>query len=868
MSENVKPDLPKYDFKAIERRWQSFWSEEKLFHVDVADDRAPKYYCLMMFPYPSGSLHVGHGRNYIIGDAVARYKMMKGFNLLTPMGWDAFGLPAENAAIKEGIHPMKSTMANIAAIKKQLSRWGTGYDWAREIASCQPEYYRWTQWLFLKFFEKGLAYKKKAPVNWCPSCATVLANEQVVSGLCERCDTEVEQRDLEQWFFKITDYAQRLLDDLDTLDHWPERVKMMQRNWIGRSEGARIDFTLEATGETLPVFTTRPDTLYGVTFMVLAPEHPLIPSLVAGRPDEQDILSFVSELRNQSAIERTSDTSEKVGRFLGHFVLNPVNGERVPLWVANFALMEYGTGAVMSVPAHDQRDFMFAKKYDIPIKVVIQPEGEKLDPATMEQAYEEDGVQDNSGPFDGLPNRQAIPAITDHLARQGRGDFMVNFRLRDWLISRQRYWGAPIPIITCDQCGELPVPEQDLPVLLPLDVEFSHKGENPLARHGQFIQAVCPKCGGAARRETDTMDTFVCSSWYFLRFIDPHNDEAPFRSEAVNKWLPVDQYIGGVEHAILHLLYARFFTKVLYDLGLVNFTEPFRNLFTQGMICKKSFWCPSCKVHLDEDATADGRCNTCKSTVQVTLEKMSKSKGNVVAPDALIDRYGVDTQRLYTLFIGPPEKDAEWNDSAVLGAHRFLNKVWETVHIHLDWMLDTGKPEGGLENLPRAARDLYRKTHRTIRKVTEDMEGDFHFNTAISAVMELVNLIRSSDGSPSSPASERWVLKEAIENAVILLSPFVPHLSEERWRALGHDGSIFREQWPGYDEAATLAEEIEIPIQVNGKLRSRIVVSAEATDEEIRSLALADEKVVRHTEGKEIKRVILVPKRLVNVVVG
>ena len=868
MSESENPHLPAYEFRTIESRWQKFWDDERLFRVDETDDSKPKYYCLMMFPYPSGSLHVGHGRNYIIGDAVARYKMMKGFNLLTPMGWDAFGLPAENAAIKNGIHPKESTMANIAAIKKQLTRWGTGYDWDREIASCNPDYYKWTQWIFLKLFENGLAYKKRAPVNWCPSCATVLANEQVLNGQCERCDAEVAQRDLEQWFFKITDYAQRLLDDLDRLEHWPERVKTMQRNWIGRSEGARIDFTLEATGALLPVFTTRPDTLFGVTFMVLAPEHPMIPNLLQGQPGAAETLAFVAELRNQSAIERTSEASDKVGRFLGHHVINPVNGERVPLWVANFALMEYGTGAVMSVPAHDQRDFMFAKKYGMPIRIVIQPEGETLDPATLEQAYEEDGVQVNSGTFDGMPNRKAIPAITEYLDREGKGGAMVNYRLRDWLISRQRYWGAPIPILYCETCGERPVPEDDLPVLLPLDVEFRRTGENPLARHEEFRRATCPDCGGHARRETDTMDTFVCSSWYFLRFIDPHNEEAPFRSDLVNKWLPVDQYIGGVEHAILHLLYARFFTKVLHDLGLVEFTEPFENLFTQGMICKKSFWCSSCKVPFAESDLADEGCPTCGAEVQGTLEKMSKSKGNVVSPDKLIERYGVDTQRLYTLFIGPPEKDAEWNDSAVLGAHRFLNKLWEMIHSHLAWFPDTVEGQGDLGELPRSFRDLYRKTHRTIRKVTEDMEGDFHFNTAISAVMELVNLIRSAGDSPPPTDGERRVLKEAIETSVILLSPFVPHLCEDLWRSLGHDGSIFREQWPVFDEEATLAEEIEIPIQVNGKLRSRIVVSAEAKDDEIRKLALADDKIQRHTDGKEIKRVITVPGRLVNIVVG
>ncbi|MFC1890026.1 leucine--tRNA ligase [Thermodesulfobacteriota bacterium] len=857
---------PKYAFKEIEAKWQKTWEEIGLFTVDTMDESKPKYYCLMMFPYPSGTLHVGHGRNYIIGDAVSRYKKMKGYNVLTPMGWDAFGLPAENTAIKRGIHPKQSTYENISTIKRQLRSWGALYDWDREVASCEPDYYRWTQWLFLKLYERGLAYKRRAPVNWCPSCVTVLANEQVVSGTCERCQDEVEQKDLEQWFFKITDYAQDLLDDLDTLKGWPERVKTMQRNWIGRSEGARIDFTLEETGETLSVFTTRPDTIYGVTFMSLAPEHPLIEKLTRGTPQEAEIREFVRKVRNQSAIERTSEDSEKVGAFLGHHIINPVNGERVPLWVANFALMEYGTGMVMGVPAHDQRDFMFARKYGIPVKVVIKPHEDDLDAETMESAYVDEGVQVNSGPFDGMPNNEAIGRITDFLGEKEWGGAMINYRLRDWLISRQRYWGAPIPIVYCEKCGTVPVPADELPVMLPEDVDFKKTGLNPLTVHERFLKAACPECGGEARRETDTMDTFVCSSWYFLRFIDPRNESLPFDSAKVNRWLPVDQYIGGVEHAILHLLYARFFTKVLHDIGIVEFGEPFENLFTQGMITKKSAWCPDCRAHRNTGSDDDSTCPECGAGLRVTLEKMAKSKGNVVSPDSLMDRYGADTLRLYTLFIGPPEKDAEWNDSAVLGAHRFLFRLWETVHELADRGTAEDEPVLDRSGLAPAIRDLNRKTHATIRKVTDDLEGDFHFNTAISAVMELLNLIRSIDPATAREGAEAEVMGHAVKSAVIMLSPFVPHISEELWRTLGKDETIFNETWPTFDPAAITAEEIEIPIQVNGKLRSRIHVPAAIEDDEIGDVALADERVKKFLEGLEVVKVIVVKRRLVNVV--
>ena len=824
-----------YRFTEIEAKWQKYWEEHGLFRMDEQSTKE-KFYCLMMFPYPSAALHVGHGRNYILGDALARYKMMKGLNVLNPMGFDAFGLPAENAAISAGLHPALSTDRNISTMKRQLLQWGLGYDWDREVRSCAPDYYKWTQWIFLKLYERGLAYKKQAAVNWCPQCATVLANEQVVEGRCERCEAEVKQKDLEQWFLKITDYAQRLLDDLALLDEWPEKVKVMQANWIGRSEGSTINFRVAETGDPLPCFTTRPDTVYGVTFMSLAPEHPIISKLVAGTDREQEVMEFVGRIRGQSLVDRAAEGTEKEGVFTGKHVVNPVNDERVPLWVANFALMEYGTGAVMAVPAHDQRDFEFARKYDLPIRVVIQPPGEELKPEEMTEAYVEDGVQVASAQFDGLPNREAIPKIIEFFDAEGLGSAAVSYRLRDWLISRQRYWGAPIPIIYCDECGMVPVPESDLPVLLPDNVEFRPGGESPLARHEPFMGVSCPTCQRPARREADTMDTFVDSSWYYLRYLSPKCEDEVFESDKVNRWLPVDQYIGGVEHAILHLLYSRFITKVLHDADLIRFQEPFRNLFTQGMIVK------------------DGA-------------KMSKSKGNVVSPDKLIEKFGADTQRLYTLFIGPPEKDAEWNDRGVAGAHRFLNRLWELVDEQAESLKSVPDLTGADATLAPDARALRRKAHRTIKKVTVDMEETFHFNTAISSVMELVNETRDllAAGEPTGDAAS--VLKHAVESTVLLLSPFVPHICEELWARLGHEPSILEVPWPSYEEAATKAEEIEIPIQVNGKVRSRITVEADIGDDELREKALADERIAGQVAGKGQVKVVVVPKRLVNIVV-
>ncbi|MFC1624631.1 leucine--tRNA ligase [Candidatus Omnitrophota bacterium] len=823
-----------YPFKEIERKWQKRWQEEGLFKMDP-DSLKPKYYCLMMFPYPSSSLHVGHGRNYIIGDVVARYKIMRKFNVLAPMGWDAFGLPAENAAIKDNIHPKVSTLNNIKTMKRQLHSWGAEYDWDREITSCMPDYYKWTQWIFLQLYKKGLSYKKKASVNWCPTCQTVLANEQVIDGACERCSSQVEIRNLEQWFFKITDYAQRLMDDLKLLKDWPERVKIMQKNWIGRSDGVEIDFkvsgNVQGRAPNISCFTTRVDTIYGATYMVLAAEYPLVDDLIKGSKDEGRIKKFIDEVKKESIVDRVSADIEKKGIFTGRYVINPVNNKKIPVFIANYVLMEYGTGAVMAVPAHDQRDFEFAKKYDLPIEIVIDNPKKHLKVSTMKEAYIEEGVMVNSGEFNGLSNLDAMGKIADYMERESMGRRKVHYKLRDWLISRQRYWGAPIPIVYCDKCGIQPVKESDLPVMLPEKLEFKPHGESPLKDAKDFVETSCPKCNSKARREIDTMDTFVDSSWYFLRFLSPDDKRKPFDKDMVNKWLPVDQYIGGVEHAILHLMYSRFIVKVLYDMGHVGFKEPFARLFTQGMIVK------------------DGA-------------KMSKSKGNVVSPDTLIDRYGADTLRFYTLFIGPPEKDAEWNERAVEGGFRFLNRAFRLVE-------GGGNPQGA-QNISQAKASshpdpLKRKIHLTIKKVTEDMEGAFHFNTALSAIMELVNEIYAFTSHASRLKSHE--LKKAIETVVILLAPFVPHIAEEMWEKLGNKESIFKADWPVYEEAALSQDKITMVIQINSKVRARVEVSSKAREDEIKKIVLENPTVNKWTEGKAPKKFIIVKGRLVNLVV-
>lgn len=813
-----------YDFKTIEAKWQKKWAEQKLYKVKE-DPAKPKFYCLEMFPYPSGKLHMGHVRNYSIGDVVARFKRMNGYNVLHPMGWDAFGLPAENAAIKHGVPPSKWTWENIDNMRKQLKSLGLSYDWDREVATCHPGYYKWTQWFFLKLYEMGLAYRKKAFVNWCPSCATVLANEQVVDGMCERCGTEVGKKDLEQWFFKITDYAEELLKDLEKLPGWPDKVKIMQENWIGRSEGVEFSFTAEKTGDRIPVFTTRPDTVYGVSYMVLAPEHPLVSKLSAGTEQESAVKEFQKKMERFNEITRTSTETEKEGLFIGTYAINPMNGDRVPIWIANYVLLEYGTGAVMGVPAHDQRDFEFAKKYNLPIKVVVSPPDKTLDAEEMTEAYVERGVLVNSDKFNGMDNIEAIKAVGQYMEEKGIGKVKVNYKLRDWLISRQRYWGAPIPMIYCDKCGIVPVPEEDLPVMLPPNVKFNPRGTSPLLECEEFLNTTCPKCGGPARRETDTMDTFMCSSWYYYRYTDPRNTEQPFAREKLDYWMPVDQYIGGVEHAILHLMYSRFFNKAMRDAGLVHVDEPFTNLLTQGMVLK------------------DGA-------------KMSKSLGNIVSPEDIIDRYGADTARLFILFASPPERDLEWSDQGVEGSFRFLQRVWRLIDELSERLNDenTGAKADG---------DVRRLVHKTIKKVTDDVAERFNFNTAISAIMEMVNGLYAYKEQKISGS----VIKEAVENLLLLLAPFAPHMTEELWEKLGKKESIHMMPWPKYDIEAMVEEEIEIVVQVNGKVKGKVSLPAEATDEEMKQAALSNEKVLPHIEGKNVVKVITVPRKLVNIVV-
>ena len=838
-----------YPFNEIENKWQNFWDENGVFNTDLAAAENP-YYCLMMFPYPSGKLHVGHGRNYIIGDAVARYKKMQGFDVLTPMGWDSFGLPAENAAIKTGTPPAEYTAANIATMKEQLRAWGCMYDWEKEVTSCMPDYYKWTQWLFLQFYKKGLAYKKNSNVNWCPSCATVLANEQVVDGACERCDSEVDQKSMDQWFFKITEYAQRLLDDLDTLDGWPTRVKTMQKNWIGRSEGAEIDFPVvpreDGAGdniENIACYTTRVDTIYGCTYMALAPEHPELKNLVKGLPQEKEVLEFIKASSKLTNLDREADEVEKEGRFTGRYLVNPYNGEKIELWVGNYVLM-YGTGAVMAVPAHDTRDFAFAKKYGLPIKLSIQNPDNSLVLDEMEDAFTGDGTCIDSGDFTGMDNREAIGAMTKYAEEKGFGRGTINFRLRDWLISRQRYWGAPIPMVYCTDCGVVPEKEENLPILLPTDVEFKAEGESPLKSSEAFMNCTCPSCGKPATRESDTMDTFVDSSWYFLRYLSAKDDAQAIDSAISNKWMPVDQYIGGIEHAILHLLYARFFTKAIKDLGLIDFEEPFAQLFTQGMICKKG---------------PDGN-----------LHKMSKSKGNVVSPEELLSTYGADTVRLYTLFIGPPEKEAEWQDAGVTGAFKFLKRIWRKVALNKEILCGAGfpacPPDVGAMEEPE--RDLYRKTNETIQQITRGLDGAFTFNTAIAAIMELMNAIDHLKVSDESSESAKAVFRDAIQNVILLISPFAPHIAEELWVELGHDAGIMDADWPAVNEEALKRDEIEMVVQVNGKVRDKVKVPADAPNDQIEETALAAEKIQSWLEGKTVRKVIVVPGRLVNIAVS
>ena len=861
----------RYNPTVIEQKWQTIWEAQRLFKV-TEDSKKRKYYLLEMFPYPSGRIHMGHVRNYSIGDVLARYKRMRGFNVLHPMGWDAFGMPAENAAIEHGAHPAKWTYENIEYMKRQLKRMGFSYDWDRELATCDVSYYRWEQLFFLRMYEKGLAYKKKSSVNWCEICKTVLANEQVMSdGTCWRGhadDPGVTQKELEQWFFKITDYAEELLQWCDKLPGWPERVLTMQKNWIGKSVGAEIHFPLEKSKDVIRVFTTRQDTVFGATFMSLAPEHPLTLSLSKGTPQEEAVRGFVEKTKRQDWRKRTAETAEKEGVFTGATCLNPMTGARMPIFVANFVLMQYGTGAVMAVPTHDQRDFEFAKKYDLPLIVVIQPKDPLLDEKSMVEAYEGEGTLVNSGEFNGMESVKAREAIAQHLEHRGLGGKRISYRLKDWGISRQRYWGAPIPIIDCERCGIVPVPEKDLPVVLPLNVQVTGMGESPLARSKDFVETTCPKCGGPGRRETDTMDTFVESSWYFDRFACADYHQGPLDKKRVDYWMSVDQYIGGIEHAILHLLYSRFFTRVLKEMGWVSVEEPFTNLLTQGMVCKEIYECSKDGYLYPDEVEVEGegaRCRKCGNEIPMgRLEKMSKSKKNVVDPEYLVEKYGADTARMFCLFAAPPEKDLDWNDQGVEGSFRFLNRVWRLVYDQHD-RLQKANPVSAGAPLEGDSLSLRQKAHRTIRKVTEDIDR-FHFNTAISAIMELVNEIYGSKVKDQTEALSVKVMAEAIEAVALLLSPFVPHFAEELWEALGKKESILTRPWPDYDPQAVLEDEVLIVVQVNGKLRDRVIVPTSYGENQVKEAALKTEKIRSLVEGREIRKVILVPKKLVNIV--
>lgn len=827
-----------YDPQAIELKWQKIWEDSGAFHTDP-DQQRPKYYVLGMLPYPSGTLHMGHMRNYTIPDAIARYKRMRGLNVLHPIGWDSFGLPAENAALQHNIQPRDWTNSNIAQMQTVLRRFGFSYDWRREISTCEPEYYHWNQWFFLRMFERDLAFRKHSRVNWCPQCQTVLANEQVVDGCCWRHDTTpVEAKDLEQWFLRTTAYSDQLLEDMSELEKgWPERVLAMQRNWIGKSTGARVRFSLdEEGGEPIEIFTTRVDTIYGVSAMLLAPEHPLLPALFKDQPNAEALQSEWEELRRH--ILRPADLSgEKLGFFTGRHAVNPFSGELVPIWVANFVLLEYGTGAVMCVPAHDQRDFDFCRKYELPIKVVVEPaEGPALNADLLDQAFIEYGRLDNSGPYNGMTSEQAIERMAADARERGFGQPEITYRLRDWGISRQRYWGTPIPILYCDGCGIVPVPDDQLPVRLPEHVAITGQGQSPLAGSPEFVNTTCPKCGGPARRETDTMDTFVDSSWYFYRYIDPRNDRAPYDPATAAYWFPIDQYIGGIEHAILHLIYSRFFCKVMGDLGLVTHREPVRRLFTQGMVQKGGV-------------------------------AMSKSKGNVVGAMDLAERYGCDTGRVYMLFAAPPEKDLEWSEQGIEGSARFLSRVFRLVDRHAERLrsVEAQNVNWLLAELTETERVLLRKTHQTLKRVTDDFELRWHFNTSVAAIMELANTFYGLE--PLETSVRPAIAKSCLELLVLMLAPFAPHLAEELWKMLGHAGGLKQTVWPAYDAELAREDEYEIAVQVNGRVRGKIVVAAGVADEEVARRALTDEKVVPFLEGKQVVKTVVVTNKLVNVVV-
>ena len=820
--------LDRYDFSSIEKKWQKKWEEEDAFKV-TEDESKEKYYVLEMFPYPSGKLHMGHVRNYSIGDVLARFKRMKGFNVLHPMGWDSFGLPAENAAIKHDVEPSVWTWENISEMRKQLKELGLSYDWGREVATCHPDYYKWMQWIFIQFYKKGLAYKKENPVNWCPSCQTVLANEQVVDGKCERCGTVVGKKELSQWYFKITDYAERLLDNLDKLPGWPNKVKLMQKNWIGKSMGAEVTFEIEGFDKGMDIFTTRPDTLYGVTYMVMAPEHPYLKELVAGSEYEEPVAAYVDKVQHMSDIERTSTANEKTGQFTGRYAINPLNGKRVPIFISDYVLMDYGTGAIMAVPAHDQRDFDFAKKFDLDIIPVVESEDPDIDVYDLKEAFAAEGRMINSDMFDGMNNKEAIVKITDYLEEKGIGKKSINYKLRDWLISRQRYWGTPIPMIYCEDCGWVPEKEENLPVMLPTDVEFTGKGESPLATSKTFRDTVCPVCGKPARRELDTMDTFLDSSWYFLRYCDARNEEKPFDKDKIKYWMNVDQYIGGVEHAILHLMYARFFQMALYDLGLVTTEEPFKNLLTQGMVIK------------------DGA-------------KMSKSLGNVVSPAEIIEKYGADTARLFILFAAPPERELDWSDQGVEGSFRFINRVYRIVY---EFSQKYGNTTESYKVENESDKSMAYWMNYAIKKVSDDIGERFNFNTAISTIMEMVNeMYRYKEGDVNE-----GLYGAAIKNLVIMMAPFTPHVAEEMWEHLGFEGSVHDQKWPEYDEEALVKDTIEIVVQMNGRIKEKLNIAGGLSREEMEKTAMEDEKVKELIKDKNVVKVIAVPDKLINIVV-
>ena len=819
----------RYNFREIEKKWQKYWADNNTFKMEEKPDME-KYYVLEMFPYPSGKLHMGHVRNYSIGDVVARFKNMQGYNVLHPMGFDSFGLPAENAAIKHGVAPDIWTWDNIHEMEEQLSELGLSYDWDREVCTCHPDYYKWMQWIFIQFYKKGLAYKKENPVNWCPDCQTVLANEQVVDGVCERCGAPVGKKNLSQWYFKITDYAERLLKNLDTLDGWPNKVKIMQKNWIGKSVGAEVDFAIKDDERKLKIFTTRVDTLFGVTYMVLAPEHPYVNSLVEGTEYEQAVKEYIDRCQHMSDIERTSTSNEKTGVFIGKYAINPVNGKEVPIYISDYVLMGYGTGAIMAVPAHDERDFDFATKFGLDIIPVVDPGNPDIDVNNLKEAFVAEGTMINSGKFDGMNNREAIKKVIEWVEEEGIGKATVNYRLRDWLISRQRYWGTPIPMIHCEHCGWVPEKEENLPVMLPTDIEFTGKGESPIATSKTFVDTVCPVCGAPAKREIDTMDTFLDSSWYFLRYCDPKNENEVFDKEKVKYWMNVDQYIGGVEHAILHLMYARFFQMALYDLGLVTDEEPFKNLLTQGMVNK------------------DGK-------------KMSKSLGNVVSPAEILEKYGADTARLFILFAAPPEKELDWSDAGVEGSFRFLNRVYRLVY---ETVQKYGFKTTDFEIRNDNDKQLNYMANYAVKKVSDDAGGRFQFNTAISTIMEFVNeLYRYKE----LPDVNEGLINACIEKLVLILSPFTPHVCEEMWEYLGHTGSLYNVGWPAYDESALVKDSVEIVIQINGKVKEKMSVASGLGRDELQKTVMESEAAVRAVDGRNIVKVIAVPDKLVNIVV-